>query len=358
MSETNCIPANNQTFIGALIGQTAGTIQYNAYRDTGNVLFGSTSTYPVDAASPSATASPLMTFGPVSGNGLAFSNGVVVPVGGISLYSLTLETILIHSGPGFSSTDASLITQTPTCTGKIGDFFWNDANGNGCQDAGELGIPGVKVDLYSGCGANKSATVLETTTTDSNGNYLFDGLCAGDYTVSITTPNGFLHTIAHQGCGGTPGDAHNPTDSNCECTGADNCDVCVNLPTDDTVDLTIDCGYIGAQPCLTFIKTADTNSAMAGSVMGYTYAITNCGGTTFTNLAIIDDAGTPGFTADDFSIVSGLNLAPGQGASYHVYVALPVVECVSNSTPSVMGVLTHGKMLPEAGVIRASLPHD
>ena len=119
MSETNCIPANNQTFIAALIGQTAGTIQYNSYRDTGNVLFGSTSTYPGDPASPSATASPLMTFGPVSGNGLAFSNGVVVPVGGISLYSLTIETILVHSGPGFSSTDASLITQTPPCSCRV-----------------------------------------------------------------------------------------------------------------------------------------------------------------------------------------------------------------------------------------------
>src|ERR1022692_2061521 len=71
------------------------------------------------------------------------------------------------------------ITITP-CSGQIGDFVWYDANRNGCQDAGEPGIPNVKVDLYTNaCGS--TGTLLATTTTDSTGHYLFSGLCPGNY---------------------------------------------------------------------------------------------------------------------------------------------------------------------------------
>jgi len=335
LSDTNFVAFPNETFVAQFGVITDGTVTYNSYRDGGNVLFGTASTYtggPV-GSSPSPTAALLMTQGPFVSTTATASNAVVVPAGGTP-YSLTLETIIVQNSSGVSDTDALLFTlPPPVCTGQIGDFVWNDLNADGCQDVGEPGIPGVKVDLYAGCGANKGA-LLKTTTTDTNGNYLFDGLCAGDYTVSITTPNGFVHTVAHQGCGGTPGDVHNPNDSNCECTGADNCDICVTLPADDTVDLTIDCGYIGAAPCLTLAKTADSDTALAGGQMGYTYSITNCGGTTFTNLAIIDDAGTPNFPGDDFSVVTGLTLAPGQGTNYHLTVTLPTVECVSNTSPS------------------------
>jgi hypothetical protein len=340
----------SETYIDTLSYNTGGTVIQNAYRDSGNVIFGTSQTYSGGAAgtSPSPTALLLSSTGPVSGAN-SFSNGMVVSASGNFPNSLTIETVIIHNGTGRTSTDAHLrALPQPTCGGQIGDFIWNDVNGNGCQDANEPGIAGVKVDLYSGC--SPKGALVQTTTTDANGKYLFTGLCAGNYTVSITTPNGFVHTIAHQGCGGIPGDAHNPTDSNCECTGADNCDVCVNLPTDNSIDLTIDCGYVGSQPCLTFLKTPDTNSAPAGSIVGYTYAITNCGGTTFTNLAIIDDAGTPGFTADDFSITNGLNLAPGEGASFHVLVNLPVVTCVSNSNPSVNAGLLIATVLPSGDV--------
>ena len=133
----------------------------------------------------------------------------------------------------------------PGCTGQIGDFVWQDNNQNGCQDAGEPGIPNVTVTLYSGCGANK--VFLKTKTTDQNGKYLFTNLCAGQYTVSFTTPSGYTHTLANQACNvnGLPPDE---TDSDCTCTGTSSpCDVCVTLPTDSTIDLTIDCGYI--PPC-------------------------------------------------------------------------------------------------------------
>jgi hypothetical protein len=353
MSDTNFVGFPNQTFIASLGATTVGTVTYKSYRDGGNVQFGTTSTYTGGPAgtSPSVTALPLITEGPFSGGTFTSSNAVVVPSGG-SPYSLTIETTIVQSGAGQSSTDALLYSQPPppACTGQIGDFVWNDVNGNGCQDSMEPGIPGVKVDLYSGCGANKGATAIATTTTDANGLYLFSGLCAGDYTVSFTTPGGFVHTVANQGCGGTPGDAHNPNDSNCQCTGSDNCDVCVNLPTDNTQDLTIDCGYVGSTPCLDFTKTADTNSAPAGGQMGYSYVLTNCGGTTYSNLAIVDDAGTPGFPGDDFTVGSGITLFPGQGTNIHVVVNLPIVECVSNSNPSITAGLLITQILPNGNI--------
>ncbi|HEY4284368.1 MAG TPA: SdrD B-like domain-containing protein, partial [Chthoniobacterales bacterium] len=123
----------------------------------------------------------------------------------------------------------------PGCQGTIGDFVWQDTNGNGCQDAGEPGIQGVQVDLFSGCGAGK--TFVTSQTTDANGHYLFNNLCAGNYTICFHTPNGFTPTGVESACGVNS----NLKDSNCSAT---DCNICVNLPTDNSSDTTIDCGYI------------------------------------------------------------------------------------------------------------------
>jgi hypothetical protein len=130
------------------------------------------------------------------------------------------------------------------CNGQIGDFVWNDVNGNGCQDAGEPGIPGVKVDLYSGgCGSN--GTYIATATTDSTGHYLFSGLCAGAYQVVITTPNGYTASAPTNGCGTNPNlpPSSNQLDSKCSCNAASPCTNCVTLTAANPVNLNVDCGY-------------------------------------------------------------------------------------------------------------------
>ena len=72
---------------------------------------------------------------------------------------------------------------------SIGDFIWLDANGNGTFNAGEDGIPGVVVNLYSdsdGSGTfNGADELVESTITNINGNYLFTGLPAGGYFVDV-----------------------------------------------------------------------------------------------------------------------------------------------------------------------------
>ncbi len=83
-----------------------------------------------------------------------------------------------------------------TCTPQtfsIGDRVWKDTDGDGVQDAGETGISGVTVQLL-----NASNTVIATTTTDSNGNYTFANVAAGNYTakvVSSSLPSGYTPTF-------------------------------------------------------------------------------------------------------------------------------------------------------------------
>jgi uncharacterized repeat protein (TIGR01451 family) len=69
-------------------------------------------------------------------------------------------------------------------SGVIGDRLWSDVDGDGVQDAGEAGIPGVTVQLWKdvnndGIFNNTVDTLVGTTTTDGSGNYLFTGLDAG-----------------------------------------------------------------------------------------------------------------------------------------------------------------------------------
>lgn len=69
---------------------------------------------------------------------------------------------------------------------SIGNYVWFDENNNAVRDPGELGIANVVLQLRSADGAgNPIGPVLQTTTTDSDGFYLFDNLDAGRYVVII-----------------------------------------------------------------------------------------------------------------------------------------------------------------------------
>ncbi|MDE9799885.1 SdrD B-like domain-containing protein [Staphylococcus delphini] len=77
---------------------------------------------------------------------------------------------------------------------QLGDKVWDDTNKNGIQDAGELGIPGVKVTLKDSDGK-----VIEHTETNANGKYVFDNLKNGIYTVDFETPEGYTASPQNQG---------------------------------------------------------------------------------------------------------------------------------------------------------------
>ncbi|KAA0259632.1 MAG: choice-of-anchor A family protein [Chlorobiota bacterium] len=99
----------------------------------------------------------------------------------------------LEGGDNNLTVDAGL-KNAPPQVGSIGDKVWFDTNGNGVQDGGEAGIDDVTVKLYD-C----NNTLISTTTTDANGNYLFSNLPAGDYYVKFELPNGLVFTTKDAG---------------------------------------------------------------------------------------------------------------------------------------------------------------
>lgn len=76
----------------------------------------------------------------------------------------------------------------------IGDFVWEDINGDGLQD-GELanGIDGVTVTLLDGFGApavDTDGMIVPNQMTAGGGDYLFGNLAPGDYIVQFSLPTG------------------------------------------------------------------------------------------------------------------------------------------------------------------------
>lgn len=86
--------------------------------------------------------------------------------------------------------DAGLKNQV----GSIGDRVWNDTDGDGIQDPGEVGVAGVTVVLL-----NAAGQPIATTTTDAFGNYKFSGLLPGNYAVRITPPANYTLSPKTQG---------------------------------------------------------------------------------------------------------------------------------------------------------------
>ncbi len=68
----------------------------------------------------------------------------------------------------------------------VGDFVWQDNNSNGIQDPGEPGIKDVPVKL-SEAGGN----IVDSTQTDSLGNYSFVGITPGDYFLTFELVSDF-----------------------------------------------------------------------------------------------------------------------------------------------------------------------
>ena len=79
-------------------------------------------------------------------------------------------------------------------TGAVGDTVWLDDNDNGVRDAGESGIPNVRVDLL-----DPDSNVIDSVVTDADGRYSFTGIPAGNYGAQVdagTLPPGLTQTAA------------------------------------------------------------------------------------------------------------------------------------------------------------------
>ncbi len=92
------------------------------------------------------------------------------------------DIVLLGSGQNNTSIDAGFYRDV-----RVGNYVWNDADRDGFQDATEVGIGGVVVNLTGTSGSGGS--VNRTTTTATNGSYTFNALPPGTYQVSIAASN-------------------------------------------------------------------------------------------------------------------------------------------------------------------------
>jgi hypothetical protein len=81
------------------------------------------------------------------------------------------------------------VSQTPI--GGISGTVFADANDDGDQDAGELGVAGVMVTLSDEGVAAAGVTFEQETETNAQGNYSFTAVPAGEYTLSFSPPAGY-----------------------------------------------------------------------------------------------------------------------------------------------------------------------
>ncbi len=104
---------------------------------------------------------------------------------------------------------------------RLGDTVFSDPDGDGLQDAGEPGIPGVTVELLDAAGA-----FVASTTTDAAGHYDFQ-VEAGTYTVRVAASN-FAPGGRLAGAASTTGGEE------------------LSRTLGDAIDLTYDFGYRGS----------------------------------------------------------------------------------------------------------------
>ncbi len=108
----------------------------------------------------------------------------VLQSGWVQTFPLSPGTysLSVVSGSNFSGNDFGNFQ-----IGSISGTIFEDVNGNGVKDGGEIGIPGWRVRL--------SGTVVDSVLADAGGNYSFINLSAGTYTVSEAQQSGWLQTM-------------------------------------------------------------------------------------------------------------------------------------------------------------------
>lgn len=148
---------------------------------------------------------------------------------------------------------------------SIGDTVWYNYDGNSAKDVGEPGVSGVAVHLSSG------GIIIRSTTTNADGEYLFDKLTKGAYEVIVepgTVLNGYKQNYDLDG--GLVNKANRIIETS-------------------EAALDVDFGYEPI-PHLTLTKTVDKAYVKRGETVVYSLTVLNDGKTDLTNIRISDTA--------------------------------------------------------------------
>lgn len=153
----------------------------------------------------------------------------------------TIPGINAHISGVFIS---NCVPEPPQEVCSIGDYVWEDANRDGCQDPDERAIEGVEVKLFENC---DNPIQIASTTTSADGFYEFTGLdCDKGYRVKFGDAGAiYKRTLPFQDCSST--DPIEPSEANdSDCSQEDGFSGCVTFPNPGDVsdNPTIDCGYV------------------------------------------------------------------------------------------------------------------
>ncbi|MGL4461148.1 MAG: SdrD B-like domain-containing protein, partial [Planctomycetia bacterium] len=124
----------------------------------------------------------------------AFGDGqeTAGPAGGDTSANDVITLIPLPAGVDLVDYNFGELSPTPPGTSFLAGTVYLDLNGDGDQDPGEVGVPGVTVTLTGPGGG--------TVTTDASGNYIFTNLTIGaGYTITETQPTAFGNGLENPG---------------------------------------------------------------------------------------------------------------------------------------------------------------
>lgn len=241
---------------------------------------------------------------PTEVTGLRFRRPGTFPSGTVFSAEVTMMPTANHAGDvyvnesaaratGLASTVGPVTSPVTVVGSSIGDKVWMDANGNGLQDAGEAPVGGFKV-LLEGTDTDGNTVSLDALT-DVNGNYVFDNLQSGTYTVTFDPASlGSEQYFTQRKVGG-----NRATDSNGDrTTGATDP---ITLPgsfADSTVDqgITESKVELVKQVCLTGTgcdpgqdaQWGESATVIGGDDVQWRLIVLNTGGVPLTNITVND----------------------------------------------------------------------
>lgn len=212
------------------------------------------------------------------------------------------QVVTLAPGEFNPTLDAGIVEQLA----GLGDKVFEDTNRNGIQDAGEIGVTNVTVEL-TGAGADgefgTADDITGTTTTDADGMYAFNDLVAGDYKVTFSDlPENFVFTQANVGADDAADSDADPTNGMTQV---------VSLAPGE-FNPTLDAGIFQLNEGISIEKFVNGDNAdiaaeavaiAAGDEVTFTYAVKNVGEVAFAaaDVVVTDDNGTAGDTSDDFN---------------------------------------------------------
>ncbi len=181
------------------------------------------------------------------------------------------ETFLIPNNKECSEDSDPLIKV------NLGDKVWLDSNKNGKQDSNEVGLEGIKVELY-----DTNGKLISSTLTNKDGLYRFSNLDAGEYQVKFIKKAGYSFT----------------TKMATGVSSSLNSDADVSTGMTDIVfleeeNLDIDAGmYIAPKANLDIVKSTnggDVSNIIVGDTITWSYLIKNSGNTIINSIKVTDD---------------------------------------------------------------------